>query len=372
MQPLTGRIRDYAWGSRTALAQLTGRPEPSPGPEAELWFGAHPDEPSRLPRGSLLDAITADPTGLLGPGVVHEFGPRLPYLLKVLAAAEPLSLQAHPDAARAAVAFDTGHPGYTDRYHKPEVLVALEGFEALCGFRDPSTSADVLASFRVPALAPVVDALRAPTTVEDRLRSAVQMLMSWPEQERDALVADVVAAGEPLAADLGTRYPGDVGVLVALLLNQVHLEPDDAVFMPAGNLHCYLRGVGVEALAASDNVLRGGLTPKRVDVPELLRVLCFEVLERPVRRPVPVRPGVLTWPVPVREFALYKASVAGDAVRLPAIGPRIVLCVTGVLSVSDGSTTSPLISGAAVFVPAGEPAVEVSGTGTAFQIDIAD
>jgi mannose-6-phosphate isomerase len=371
MQPLTGRIRDYAWGSRTALAQLTGRPEPSPGPEAEFWFGAHPDEPSGLPDGSLLEAIAADPTGLLGPEVVNEYGPRLPYLLKVLAAAEPLSLQAHPDAARAAVAFEAGHPGYTDGYHKPEILVALDRFDALCGFRDPSTSADVLAALRVPALAPVVDALRAPTTVENRLRSAVQMLMSWPGEERGALIEDVVAAGEPLAVDLGRRYPGDVGVIVALLLNRVRLEADDAVFMPAGNLHCYLSGVGVEALAASDNVLRGGLTPKRVDVPELLRVLCFEVLERPVRRPVPVSPGVLTWPVPVREFALYKASVAGDAARLPASGPRIVLGVAGVLSVSDGSTASPLTSGTAVFVPAGEPAVEVSGTGTAFQIDVA-
>src|SRR5258705_6175359 len=117
MQPLYGRIRDYAWGSRTALAQLTGRPRPSPEPEAELWFGAHPDDPSTLPGGSLPDAVAADPTGLLGPGVLREFGPRLPYLLKVLAAQEPLSLQAHPDAARAAAAFDAGYPGYTDRYH---------------------------------------------------------------------------------------------------------------------------------------------------------------------------------------------------------------------------------------------------------------
>lgn len=378
MQPLVGRIRTYAWGSRTSLAQLTGRPQPSAGPEAELWFGAHPDDPSAMPDGSLLDALTADPEGLLGADVVREFGPRLPYLLKVLAAEAPLSLQAHPDAARAAVAFDAAHPGYTDRYHKPELLVALEEFDALCGFRDPSTSADALAGLRVPALAPVVEALRAPVPVEQQLRRAVELLMEWPVEERQSLVADVAAGGEPLVKDLGERYPGDVGVVVTLLLNRVRLGADEAVFMPAGNLHCYLCGFGVEAMAASDNVLRGGLTPKRVDVPELLRVLRFEVLEQPVLSPVPVGPGVLTWPVPVREFALYKASVGGPdqagsgPVRLPASGPRLVLGVTGAVTATSGAGSLPLAPGGALFVGAGEPPVEVSGAGTVFQVGVAN
>jgi mannose-6-phosphate isomerase len=372
MQPLVGRIRAYEWGSRTALARLTGRPQPSPGPEAELWFGAHPDDPSALPGGSLLDALLADPVGLLGADVVTEFGPRLPYLLKVLAAESPLSLQAHPDAARAAVAFDADHPGYTDGYHKPELLVALEEFDALCGFRDPSASADALAALRVPALAPVVDALRAPGPPPRRLRAAVELLMSWPARERPALVAAVAAAGEPMAVDLGERYPGDVGVVVALLLNRVRLGRDDAVFMPAGNLHAYLCGVGVEVMAASDNVLRGGLTPKRVDVPELLRVLRFEVLERPVVSPVRVGPGVLGWPVPVREFALHKASVAGaQPARLPATGPRVVMCATGATSVTSGSDSLALAPGGALFVAAGEPPVEVSGNGSVFQAGVA-
>jgi len=378
MQPLVGRIRTYAWGSRTALAQLTGRPQPSTGPEAELWFGAHPDDPSAMPDGSLLDALSADPEGLLGAGVVSEFGPRLPYLLKVLAAESNMSLQTHPDASRAAVAFDMAHPGYTDGHHKPELLVALEEFDALCGFRDPSVSADVLAALRVPALAPVVEALRAPVPADQRLRRAVELLMEWPVEERPALVADVVAAGEPLAKDLGDRYPGDVGVVVALLLNRVRLGADDAVFMPAGNLHCYLCGLGVEAMAASDNVLRGGLTPKRVDVPELLRVLRFEVLEQPVVSAVPVGPGVLTWPVPVREFALYKATVgeAGPAgagpVELPATGPRVVLSVTGAVTATSGANSLPLAPGGALFVAAGEPPVRLSGDGTVFQVGVAD
>ena len=378
MQPLVGRIRTYAWGSRTALAQLTGRPQPSTGPEAELWFGAHPDDPSAMPDGSLLDALSADPEGLLGAGVVREFGPRLPYLLKVLAAESNMSLQTHPDASRAAVAFDAAHPGYTDGYHKPELLVALAEFDALCGFRDPSVSADVLAALRVPALAPMVEALRAPVPADQRLRRAVELLMEWPVEERPALVADVVAAEEPLAKDLGDRYPGDVGVVVALLLNRVRLGADDAVFMPAGNLHCYLCGLGVEAMAASDNVLRGGLTPKRVDVPELLRVLRFEVLEQPVVSAVPVGPGVLTWPVPVREFALHKATLGGadpagvGPVGLPATGPRVVLSVAGAVTATSGANSLPLAPGGALFVAAGEPPVRLSGDGTVFQIGVAD
>jgi mannose-6-phosphate isomerase len=372
MQPLVGRIRAYAWGSRTALAQLTGRPQPSPGPEAELWFGAHPDDPSALPDGTLLEALTADPAGVLGAGVVEEFGPRLPYLLKVLAAESPLSLQAHPDADRAAVAFDASHPGYTDPYHKPELLVALEEFDALCGFRDPSASAEALAALRVPALAPVVGALRAPVPDEQRLRDAVELLMDWPEPERPSLVAAVAGAGEPLAKDLGERYPGDVGVIVALLLNRVRMRADDAVFMPAGNLHAYLCGLGVEVMAASDNVLRGGLTPKRVDVPELLRVLRFEVLARPVVSPVPAGPGVLTWPVPAREFALHKAVAGGGApARLPATGPRVVICVAGAVTVASGYRSLPLAPGGALFVPAGDPPVEVSGAGAVFQAGVA-
>ncbi len=373
MQRLTGRIRPYAWGSRTALASLTGRPLPSEGPEAELWLGAHPDDPSSLPGGSLLDALTGDPTGLLGSATVEEFGLRLPYLLKALAAEAPLSLQAHPDSEQAREAFESGRTGYTDPYHKPELLVALdEGFEALCGFRAPESSAEALESLEVGALRPVIGALRAGGDPASALRDAVRTLMAWPVDQRSDLVDAVAAAKHPLAADLGARYPGDVGVVVALLLNQVRLEPDEAVWMPAGNLHCYLRGFGVEIMAASDNVLRGGLTPKRVDVPELMRVLRFDVLAQPVVRPVPVRAGVWTWRVPVRDFALYKASVRDEETGFPGSGPRIVLCVRGSVELRTGTCRLPLSAGEAAFVGAGEPAIDVAGSGDAFQAGLAD
>jgi mannose-6-phosphate isomerase len=361
MQPLYGQIRDYAWGSRSAIAGIQGRPTPTDGPEAELWLGAHAGAPATLPSGPLPEALTADPAGLLGPAVVEEFGIRLPYLLKLLAAAEPLSIQAHPDEVRAREAYAAGHPSYTDPHHKPELLVAVDDFDALCGFRDPSDSADALEALGVDALKPVVVALRT-GTVEERLRGAVEALMSWPQPERAELV-DAVAAADPFAAGLARHYPGDVGVVVALLLNRVRLAPDEAVWMPAGNLHAYLRGTGVEIMAASDNVLRGGLTPKPMDVPELLRVLRFEVLADPVVRPVPVGPGVLTWPAPVREFALCKATVTGEPVTVPGHGPRILLCLRGRIEV-DGLTIG---AGEAGFVPAAQPTVECTGHGVVFQ-----
>ncbi|PSK65872.1 Mannose-6-phosphate isomerase [Micromonospora sp. MH33] len=376
MELLQGRIRDYAWGSRTAIAELQGRAVPSAGPEAELWLGAHPGGPATVDRDgnpvSLTELLVAEPVHWLGERLVGRFGTRLPFLLKVLAADAPLSLQAHPDAeqARAGYAADTGRVNYVDPYHKPELLVALSEFEALCGFRDPAESAAAIAAFGVPALEPVVAALR---TGPEGLREAVRLLLSWPAAERAGLVADVLAAevagpDAGLARALAVHYPADPGVVVALLLHHVRLAPGEAIWMPAGNLHAYLRGTGVEIMAASDNVLRGGLTPKRVDVDELLRVLRFEVLDEPVVRPEPVAPGVVTWLVPVDDFALHRVEVApgGPAARLDLPGPRVVLCRAGEVTVADGVGTVTLAAGqAAIGTAAGGPLV-LDGAGEAF------
>ncbi|MET8834346.1 mannose-6-phosphate isomerase, class I [Micromonospora sp. NPDC004540] len=376
MELLQGRIRDYAWGSRTGIAELQGRPVPSAGPEAELWLGAHPGAPATVDRDgnpvSLTDLLVAEPARWLGERLVGRFGTRLPFLLKVLAADAPLSLQAHPDAeqARAGYAADTGRVNYVDPYHKPELLVALSEFEALCGFRDPAESAAAIEAFGVPALEPVMAALR---TGPEGLREAVRLLLSWPAAERAGLVADVLAAkvagpDAELARALAVDYPADPGVVVALLLHHVRLAPGEAIWMPAGNLHAYLRGTGVEIMAASDNVLRGGLTPKRVDVDELLRVLRFEVLDEPVVRPDPVAPGVVTWPVPVEDFALHRVEVTADGppARLALPGPRVVLCRAGELTVDDGVGTVTLAAGQAAIGTAAGGELVLGGDGEGF------
>jgi mannose-6-phosphate isomerase len=375
MELLQSPIRGYAWGSRTAIARLQGRPSPTPQPEAELWMGAHPGSPSRLAVSGvpLTDAIEADPVRLLGAASVERFGPRLPFLLKVLAAAAPLSLQAHPDLeqARAGYAAEEAggaHLNYNDAWHKPEMLVAVDEFDALCGFRDPAVTASSLDELGVEGLKATVEALRQ-DDVASALRDAVHGLLTI--EDPAALVRDVAAAAGPgsLAAQLAEAYPGDVGVIVAMLLNRVSLTAGQAVWMPAGNLHAYLRGLGVEIMAASDNVLRGGLTPKHVDVPELLKVLRFEVLDDPVRQPEPVAPGIVTWPVPIDDFALHRAEVGAGvaAVALPGDGPRIVLCLRGRVRVDDGVSAVELRAGEAAFCPAGRGAVAVSGSGEVFQ-----
>ncbi|ABP53441.1 mannose-6-phosphate isomerase, class I [Salinispora tropica] len=380
MELLYGPIRNYAWGSRSAIATLQGRPAPSPEPEAELWLGAHPGAPASVDRDgtpvSLVELLSAEPGHWLGPQVVDRFGTRLPFLLKVLAADAPLSLQAHPDPeqARAGHAADAarevGQRNYVDPYHKPELLVALTPMEALCGFRDPAESAEVLATFDVPSLEPVVAALR---TGAAGLADAVRLLLTFPTDQRAGLVAAVASAAVDgpdarLARSLADSYPGDPGVLVALLLNWVRIAPGEAIWMPAGNLHAYLRGTGVEIMAASDNVLRGGLTPKRVDVDELLRVLRFEVLDDPVVRAVPVAPGVVCWPVPVDDFALYQVRVGANRaeVTVPLVGPRVVLCSTGALTVDDGAGSVELGPGQAAVSPAAAGALRIAGTGEAY------
>ncbi|WP_238015218.1 mannose-6-phosphate isomerase, class I [Dactylosporangium sp. AC04546] len=369
MELLESPTRKYAWGSHTAIATLQGRPAPTDDPEAELWMGAHPASPSRLAVSgmSLVDAVAADPETLLGPRNVERFGLRLPFLLKVLAAAQPLSLQAHPDLERARERFAAGHASYVDAWHKPEMLVAVTEFDALCGFRDPATTARDLAALNVPRLKATIDALSQPDPAR-ALRDAVRGLLGQPDPE---LVADVVAASRPgeLISDLAAQYPGDTGVIVATLLNRVRLRPSEAVWMPAGNLHAYLQGVGVEIMAASDNVLRGGLTPKHVDVEELLGVLRFEVLQDPVTRPVALAPGLTSYPVPIEDFTLHRAVLSAEtpAVRFPAGGPRIVLCLRGTLRVDDGVVPVALTQGQAAFAPASRPELAVSGTGEAYQ-----
>jgi mannose-6-phosphate isomerase len=378
MRLLDSPVRGYAWGSRTAIAALQGRPTPSPGPEAELWLGAHPSAPS----------VLADSGQRLDEALAGAGAPRLPFLLKVLAAAQPLSLQAHPDAAQAAAGFaaeeaagvprDAPNRTYVDAHHKPELLVAVEEFDALCGFRPPAESAALLAALDVPELAPIVAALRGPDP-EEALRTAVTAILLHPDPKglvaavAPAALASAGAAG--LASELADRYPDDVGVVLALLLNRVTLAPTEAVFMPAGNLHAYLRGVGVEIMAASDNVIRGGLTPKPVNVKELLRILRFEVLVDPVVRPVEVPgwPGVVTWPVPVRDFTLYRAVVpeggaaGGGEVRLPGRGPRVVLCLRGSVTADDGAGPVTLTGGRAAFAAAGAGPVVVTGSGEVYE-----
>ena len=392
MDLLDNPVHHDAWGSPTAIPRLLGE-TPDGAPRSELWVGAHPAAPSRLERAgttrTLAEVISADPVAELGDAVVGRYGPRLPFLLKVLAAARPLSLQAHPSPTQAAAGFADeerrgialSDPGrnYADANHKPEMLCALTEFHALCGFRPVGETVQLLETLGVPALAVDVETLRAHPDPSG-LRAVLTRLLRLPLAERRSLVeavadhcAEVASGRGPDAqvaqtvVELAALYPGDVGVVCALLLNRVTLQPGETIFLAAGNLHAYLRGVGIEIMASSDNVLRGGLTVRHVDVDELLAIVDTAPGRVPLVRPV-VRNDVETsYPTPVADFALSRLTLpAGRPYELPPGRPQILLVVDGVLEVTQAGQVNRLRRGQAGFLAAAEPPAVLTGAATAF------
>ncbi|MFI5689214.1 mannose-6-phosphate isomerase, class I [Streptomyces sp. NPDC051636] len=381
MDRLDNTIRPYAWGSTTAIPKLLGV-EPSGEPQAEMWMGAHPGAPSRTARGTLVEVIEADPERELGAEAVAKFGPRLPFLLKILAAAAPLSLQVHPDLEQAkegyadeehrGIPVDAPHRNYKDANHKPELICALTDFDGLCGFRDPVEAAGLLDGLGVDSLKPYVDLLHAHPE-DAALREVLTAVLTADPEEMSRTVAAATAACTRLGgayapyADLAHHYPGDPGVIAAMLLNHVRLQPGEALFLGAGIPHAYLSGLGVEIMANSDNVLRCGLTPKHVDVPELLRVVRFQPSDPGVLRPEASPDGEEVYETPIDEFRLsrYVLPAGGATHDLTLPTPQILLCTAG--SVRAGQ--DELTPGESVFVPAGEKA-EVSGAGTVFRATV--
>ncbi|MFE0677600.1 mannose-6-phosphate isomerase, class I [Streptomyces sp. NPDC058867] len=387
LQPI---IKPYAWGSREELARLQNRDVPSPGPEAELWMGAHPSGPAGLTRDGLTltlqDVVAQDPERELGVDSVARFGVRLPFLLKVLAADQPLSIQVHPDRAQAEAAYKAqaaggGQGPYADDWPKPELLCALTPFEVLAGFRTREEAASVLDALGLARLAPV-SALLTAGTDDSALTLALRTVLEWPAEDRAALVAEVVdacagKAEEPGAhtgayravTHMAVHHPGDLGLVASLLMCHQVLDAGQALFMAAGGLHAYVKGVGVELMAASDNVLRSGLTTKEVNVPELVRITDPSV-RVPVAAPRTVDgPGrTEVFDCPVEEFALYRTEPTAEAVPLlPSAGPRVALCAAGeaVLRGPDGERLT-LRAGTSCFVPDSDRGITVEGTGTLF------
>ncbi|MCA1224156.1 mannose-6-phosphate isomerase, class I [Streptomyces sp. 8L] len=391
MDRLSNTVRPYAWGSTTAIPELLGI-GPTGEPQAEVWMGAHPGDPSRVVRTgedggprevALSDLIAADPESELGAATVAKFGPRLPFLLKLLAAGSPLSLQVHPDLAQAREGFaeeerrgvplDAPERNYKDANHKPELICALTPFEGLCGFRPAAEAAATLEALEVDSLKPYVDLLRA-RPEGAALREVLTAVLSGDPAETAATVREAAAAAERLGgpyepyASAARHFPGDPGVIAAMLLNPVTLQPGEAMFLGAGVPHAYLSGLGVEIMANSDNVLRCGLTPKHVDVPELLRVVRFDPADADVLRPEPDADGAEVYATPIDEFRLSRHVLApGGAPRdlTAPSAPQILLCTSGTPHAND----LELKPGEAVFVPAGER-TELSGSGTVFRATV--
>lgn len=384
---LRNSVQTYAWGSKTAIPELLGQKAPAAKPQAELWMGAHPKAPSFVECDdkweSLIDLIQKAPEDILGKSVVEKFGRRLPFLFKVLAASRPLSIQVHPGLAQAKAGFkrendlglalDAPNRNYRDDNHKPECIYAITPFWALNGFR-PLADIDVYLSSVCPhALAVERDDLRQQPNVKGMARF-IKTLMTMPASRKKTLIDEARRNTQNLfeqdhvfewVAKLCQAYPEDIGVLAPVFLNLVKLAPGQAMFLQSGELHAYLHGVGIELMANSDNVLRGGLTPKHIDVPELLNVLNFN------ERKIEFLPGTRInsceriYRCPAGEFVLAVIRTE-EGLSYQSAADRsveIILCTEGKATVTDNRTSAKisLDKGTSIIIPAAVEQYRIDG-----------
>lgn len=340
--------RDYAWGSQTLIPDLLGH-QPTGKPQAEIWFGTHPGSPARTQEGKSL-AEQIEPLG---------------FLVKFLAAEKPLSIQAHPTKEHAAKRFAEGHPGYADANHKPELIAAVSEFRALCGFRPNAQTAELLAKLTQleSAFEPWQTAFAA-----GGYRAATQWALSQDGELADLLAKTSTQLPEmaDLISSIHEHFPGDRGLLMALMMNYVELAPGEALYLPAGNIHAYLSGLGVEVMAASDNVLRGGLTPKPIDIPELIEILDFSELENPKANQKVLLAGLTEYQTACDDFEVYRCEPSSSnlLVDLRLKGRGVLVCTAGEIAISTShEETLELKRGQACFFE-GANYFSILGSGT--------
>lgn len=380
---LENQVKHYDWGSPDWIPRLLGKDNPEKQPWAELWMGVHAEGPSALEyEGTcipLSTLINQNPRHYLGEDTEKAFG-TIPFLFKVLAAGKPLSIQAHPTQAQAQAGFERenamGIPlkapnrNYKDANHKPEILCALTPFTAMCGFQKPVDIDAGLTAFAAgapPALVSALDRLHEPLRDPDEgaaLSGFLKALFGLSFNVRSALSEFVAcqhatqAKAYEFIASFARLYPCDPAIIAPLYLNVIELKPGEAVYLPAGVLHAYMEGLGVELMANSDNVLRGGLTSKHIAIDELLRVLRFSAF-----KPQILMPQGNTYQTPSREFALSVLSGNGECRELPICGPAIVIITEGAANI-DGLA---LGQGDSAFIPAdAEAPLTITGTYTLY------
>jgi mannose-6-phosphate isomerase len=391
---LKNPIQTYAWGSMTFIPELLGRrPVPSKKPQAELWMGVHPKAPSKVLYDgewmSLPEFVRKDPQGVLGESTAKKFSNELPFLFKVLAATKPLSIQAHPSRDQAQAGFarenemkiplDASHRNYRDVNHKPELICALTPFWLLNGFRKIDDLIALTERIGAPALRDMVRSLQGRHEAED-LKVFLTTLMTMNRDTQTRLVSEVMHCIEQNSGTdtalqwvlrLNQEYPGDMGVLSPLFMNIVRLRPGQGMYTPSGRLHTYLEGAGIELMANSDNVLRGGLTAKNMAIPELLRILDFTHNEVDILRPKRSEKGEDIYHTPAKEFVLSLISVEGDSPFESASNRsvEIMICLEGDAQISDSGKKNvlSLTRGTSLIVPAAVEHYRIEGKATLYK-----
>ncbi len=382
-------IRDYAWGDLESIPRLLGVP-PTGEPQAEMWMGAHPIAPSRLKASGLdLDRAIAEAPELLLGASLSRHGAALPYLCKLLAAREPLSIQVHPNRGQAragfereerlGIALDDPLRTYRDPNHKPELVVALEPFHALCGFRRVDQSLRLIQALELPELSALAAQLDTVGGDAGILASTMKWLLNLSESSVEEMIEPLRASPPDFSfvapefswvPDAIRVYPDDVGVLVGLLLNHVVLQPGQGMLLPAGNVHSYLSGLAIEVMANSDNVVRCGLTKKNVDVEELLSIATFAPSNPPIQSP---SGPVFTYETAVSEFALNRIELATSSAeqgcRVAVEGPEILVVTEGEATIEWGEGQSfVLVSGQVVFVSSSEASYRLFGDALVWRV----
>lgn len=382
MQKLINSVQNYAWGSKTALTDLYGIANPNNLPMAELWMGAHPKSSSKIEDASgqvrsLRDVIEADKAALLGDKVAQRFG-ELPFLFKVLCADQPLSIQVHPNKQASEIGFakenaagiplDAAERNYKDPNHKPELVFALTPFLAMNAFREFSEIISLLQPV-AGAHNAIAHFLENPNA--DALSQLFASLLNMQGEEKSHALAVLKAAldsqqGEPWETIrlISEFYPDDSGLFSPLLLNVVKLNPGEAMFLFAETPHAYLQGVALEVMANSDNVLRAGLTPKYIDIPELVANVKFVAKPAAELLTQPVKNGAeLDFPIPVDDFAFSLHDLSSAETSVAQESAAILFCVEGEATLHKGEERLVLKPGESAFVAANESPVSVSGTG---------
>ena len=378
---LDNSIQPYEWGSKTALNKLFGIANPDNQPQAEIWMGAHPGAPSKVlmddTKAITLDAfIDSSPESILGETVASKFSRKLPYLFKVLSAAAPLSIQVHPNKQQAEAGYkkdnqaglapNAPNRNYRDDNHKPELMYALTPFRAMCGFRQPAEISKLFSQIKHTQIDALLNTLE-----NEGLQGFWQQLLELEKAPLNEMIDQALTLAEqddhPAIQELkrlNAFYPGDAGVFSPMILNLIDMQPGEAIYLDAGTPHAYLEGTGMEVMANSDNVLRGGLTSKHMDVAELMATMNFDVIDVEGFMVRPTQQGdQFDFPVPVPDFAFSIIPVEAVAAVKASGSVEIIFCIEGEINVETNGETLTLSPGKACLLTAMDQQINFNGNG---------
>jgi mannose-6-phosphate isomerase len=377
-------IQNYAWGSVDSIATLFNVPNPNNEPQAEIWMGAHFGGCSKVitKDGSKLlsELIAENKKDCLAQDTAERYG-ELPFLFKVLAAANALSIQVHPNKQEAEIGFarenDRGIPfgaaerNYKDPNHKPELVYALTTYDALNGFRAYS---DIIANFtsaKISTIESLFDAFKANQS-ENGLQAFFIAILSLEGRDKITALDELLEYAQnnsqdrlpALILELSKHYPNDIGLFVPMMLHYITLQPGDAMYLDARTPHAYLKGTGLEVMASSDNVLRAGLTPKHIDIIELAKCTSFaEKPESTLLIEAHSNKGALEYQIPVDDFK-FSVYLIAEQTQVCVNSAEIIFAIDESTTLThDSGESITIVKGQSVFIPAATHRYTLSSKG---------